>query len=103
MSLQQFITILKPTRLDMITEGPTEFEEKTVSAHFAYLEEWENKGIVVLAGRTLNEDEKTFGIVIFKAADIKAAKIFAANDPAIFRNVMQAEVFPFRIALPQIE
>ena len=49
MGMQQFITILKPTRIGMITDGPTEFEEKTVSAHFEYLEERVKKGIVLLA------------------------------------------------------
>jgi uncharacterized protein len=103
MSLQQFITVLKPTRLYMITEGPTEFEEKTVSAHFEYLKELEKKGIVLLAGRTLTEDEKTFGIVIFMDKDLDAARQVTANDPVIINQVMQAEVFPFRIALPQRE
>jgi uncharacterized protein YciI len=103
MVFQQFITILKPTRPEMITIGPTKFEEKTVTAHYEYLEECVEKGIVILAGRTLNKDEKTFGIVIFKAGDIESARQFAANDPVISNDVMRAEVFPFRIALPQRE
>ncbi len=101
MDLQQFITILNPTRIGMLTDGPTEFEEKTVSAHFEYLKELEKKGIVLLAGRTLTEDEKTFGIVIFLAEDLDAAKQVTVNDPVIINGVMQAELFPFRIALPQ--
>jgi uncharacterized protein YciI len=103
MDLQQFITILNPTRIGMLTDGPTEFEEKTVSAHFEYLKELEKKGIVLLAARTLTEDEKTFGIVIFMAKDMDAARQVTANDPVIMNRVMQAEVFPFRIALPQSE
>jgi uncharacterized protein len=100
MSLQQFISILKPNRIDMLTSGPTEFEEKTVSAHFDYLEELVERGVVLLAGRTLTEDEKTFGIVIFLAKDMDDAKRFTENDPAIVNQIMQAEVIPFRIALP---
>jgi uncharacterized protein len=103
MDLQQFITILNPTRIGMLTDGPTEFEEKTVSAHFEYLKELQKNGIVLLAGRTLTEDEKTFGIVIFMAKDMDAARQVTANDPVIINRVMQAEVFPFRIALPQSE
>ena len=58
----------------MLTSGPTEFEEKTVSAHFEYLEALVKKGVVVLAGRTLTEDENTFGIVIFLAKDMEDAR-----------------------------
>ena len=61
------------------------------------------KGVVVLAGRTLTEDENTFGIVIFLANDMEDARDVTNNDPVIVNRVMQAEVFPFRIALPQSE
>jgi uncharacterized protein len=101
MDSPQFISILKPTRIGMLTSGPTELEEKTVSAHFDYLEELVEKGVVLLAGRTLTKDEKTFGIVIFLAKDMDDAIRFTENDPVIINQVMQAEVFPFRIALPQ--
>jgi hypothetical protein len=101
--MQQFITILKPTRPEMLSEGPSPFEEQTVSDHFDYLEKRVKKGIVLLAGRTLTEDEHTFGIVIFQAEDMKSAKDLAANDPAIINGVMRAEVLPFRISLPQNE
>jgi uncharacterized protein len=103
MDLQQFICILNPTRIEMLTDGPTKFEDKTVSAHFEYLKDLEKKGIVLLAGRTLTEDENTFGIVIFMARDMDAARQVTANDPVIINQVMQAKVFPFRIALPQSE
>jgi hypothetical protein len=101
--MQQFIIILKPTRPEMLSEGPTPFEETTVSDHFDYLEEKVKKGIVLLAGRTLTEDERTFGIVIFQAEDMQRAKYLAANDPAIINGVMRAEVLPFRISLPENE
>jgi uncharacterized protein len=101
--MQQFITILKPTRPEMLSESPTTFEEQTVSDHFNYLEERVKKGIVLLAGRTLTEDDHTFGIVIFLAEDMKSAKDLAANDPAIINGVMRAEVLPFRISLPEDE
>jgi uncharacterized protein YciI len=100
MEMQQFITILRPARIQMITDGPTEFEEKTVSLHFNYLKELVNNGIVHLAGLTQTNDYKTFGIVIFFAADIAEARSLVENDPAVKMGVMNAEVYPFRIALP---
>jgi len=100
MEMHQFITILRPTRIQMITDRPSEFEEKTVSLHFNYLKDLVNKGIVHLAGLTQTHDETTFGIVIFFAADIAEARALAENDPAVKTGVMTAEVFPFKIALP---
>lgn len=101
--LEQFITILRPARLEMITEGPTEFEEQTVSQHFNYLKDLTDRGIVRLAGLTLTNDETTFGIVIFLAKDIEGARSVAENDPAVKAGVMKAQVHPFKIALPVTE
>ena len=98
--MQQFITILKPTRPGMLIDGSTSYEEQAVSEHFAYLEERTKTGVVLLAGRTLTEDENTFGIVIFLAKGLDDAKDLAANDPAILKGIMVAEVLPFRISLP---
>lgn len=101
--LQQFITILKPTRPEMLSIGLTAFEEQIISDHFCYLEERVKTGIVLLAGRTLTEDENTFGIVISQGKDLDDARNMAANDPAIINGVMLAEVLPFRISLPLIK
>ena len=40
----QFIYVLKPTRLGMLTEGPTPEERDTVSRHFAYFKTSPRKG-----------------------------------------------------------
>ena len=50
----------------MLTQGPTLEEERIVSAHFTYLKDLAEQGIVLLAGRTLNTDESSFGIVIME-------------------------------------
>lgn len=99
--MQQFLTILKPTRVEMLTEGPTAFEEKVVSAHFDYLEAKLKEGIVIMAGRTLTEDQNTFGIVFFRALDLQSALELTNHDPVIIQGVMRAEVLPFRISLPE--
>ncbi len=56
-------------------------------------------GVVILAGRTLNTDESSFGIVIFQAESEKAARQVVNNDPAVRQRVMRAELYPYRIAL----
>jgi hypothetical protein len=57
------------------------------------------EGVVFMAGRTLNADERTFGIVIFEAANEAAAVALTQNDPTVKLGVMKAELFPYRVAL----
>ncbi|MCE7983897.1 MAG: hypothetical protein DYG89_22210 [Caldilinea sp. CFX5] len=95
----QFLYKIQPTRLAMLTEGPTEEEARLVSEHFHYLQRLCEAGVVKLAGRTLNTDASTFGIVIFEAADETAAHAIVDNDPAVKQGVMRAELYPYRIAL----
>lgn len=95
----QFLYKIQPTRLAMLAAGPTEEEELLVSEHFQYLQRLCETGVVKLAGRTLNTDASAFGIVIFEAADETAARAIVDNDPAVKHGVMQAELYPYRIAL----
>jgi len=83
----------------MLTDGPTPEEAEIVSAHFAYLKQLTEKGVVVLAGRTLNTDASCFGIVILHADSEDAARKVMENDPAVQSQVMCAELFPFHTAL----
>lgn len=95
----QWLYYLQPTRLGMLTEGPTIEEAKTVTNHFAYLEDLTEKGVMILMGRTQNNDESTFGIVIFEADDESAARTIMENDPAVRGGVMRAVLYPYKIAL----
>jgi uncharacterized protein YciI len=96
---QQFLYEIKPTRIGMLSEGSTEVEEEIVSQHFYYLSSLKDEGVVLLAGRTLNTDESSFGIVIFQAGSNEEALEIMNNDPAVKKNVMKAILYPFRIAL----
>ena len=83
----------------MLTQGPTAGEASVVGAHFSYLERLTASGIVLLAGRTLNSDARTFGIVVFVAeSEIEAMEI-VRKDPAVEQGIMKAELFPFGVAL----
>jgi len=90
---------IQPTRGEMITHGPTTEEAEIVTQHFAYLQRLTEQGVVVLAGRTLNTDERSFGIVIFRADSEEAARSIMDQDPAVRNRVMRAELYPYRIAL----
>ena len=83
----------------MLMEGPTQEEANIISQHFEYLTDLTEKGIVILAGRTLNTDETSFGIVIFNASSEKTALELMNNDPAVKHGVMKAQLFPYNIAL----
>jgi uncharacterized protein YciI len=95
----QYLYQLQPTRLAMLTEGTTVEEDETISRHFAYLCDLEARSILILAGRTLNTDETTFGIVIFNADSDQAALDTMNNDPSVSGGVMRARLYPYRVAL----
>ena len=94
---KQFIYVLKlkPGLLNNFTDR----EEEIVDRHFNKLQELLKEGKLVLAGRTLNMDEKTFGIVIIDVPSEEEAKNIMENDPAVKEGVMTAELFPYRVAL----
>ena len=83
----------------MLRSGPTPEEARIVGEHLNYLKKLAGEGVVVLAGRTQNADETTFGVVILNAADEAAARAIMENDPAVKGAVMSATLFPFRVAV----
>lgn len=95
----QYLYRIQPTRSEMLTHGPTEKEAEVTSQHYQYLKGLLEKGELILAGRTLNTEGSTFGIVILNAETEEAAREIVANDPAVRESVMRAELFPYRIAL----
>jgi uncharacterized protein len=95
----QYLYQIRPTRLQMLTDGPTDAEAEIISQHFDYLQRLMQEGVVILAGRTLTTDEQSFGIVIFNATSEEAALALMNNDPAVRHRVMDARLFPYRVAL----
>jgi len=86
----------------MLVEGPTPEEAAIVSQHFDYLSALVQSAVVVLAGRTLTTDERSFGIVILRAESDDDARSIMENDPAVKAGVMRAELYPYRIALTSL-
>ena len=97
--MSEWLYYLKPTRLEMLTEGSTPEEDEIVSRHFAYLSDLTEKGLMILFGRTQTADESTFGIVIFEAEDESAARAIMENDPAVKNGGMTATLYPYKVAL----
>ena len=97
--MNQYLYLLRPTRLDMLTTGPTAEEAATVGAHFEYLHRLLAAGLVLMVGRTQNNDASTFGIAVFEAESQAAAEAIMNGDPAVRGGVMRAELYPYRVAL----
>ena len=96
--MKQFLYKTRPTRLEMVTEGPNEKETFFLEKHAAYLKEMTDRGVILLAGRTQNKDESTFGIVIFQAVSEEDARSIMNEDPAVKHGIMNAELFPYKIS-----
>ena len=94
-----FLYRIQPARPEMLTDGPTPQEERRVGEHFRYLQERTSEGVVLLAGRTLNTDPSSFGIVIFRAESEDEARALMLRDPAVAAGVFRAELFPYGLAL----
>ena len=95
---EEFLYRLKTVRPDLAVTGPDPEEARVLEEHVAYLTDLTDRGVLVLAGRTQEQGEETFGIVVFRAGSTEAARQIVQADPAVRDGVMVAELFPFRVA-----
>jgi uncharacterized protein YciI len=93
-----FLIRLHPSRSGFLDESTPE-ENLIVGEHFEYLQGLARDGIVLLAGRTLNTDPSSFGVVILETQSEKDAQELMDKDPAVHAGVFCAELYPYRIAL----
>ena len=77
----------------------TDTENAVVARHFARLSEAAKSGKLILAGRTTEPLDETFGIVIFEAESAAAASEFMQSDPAVIAGLMTATLHPYAVAL----
>jgi uncharacterized protein YciI len=77
----------------------TKEDSAIVGRHFQRLKDATAAGTVVFAGRTMESGDKTFGLVVFEAANADEAKVFADADPAVTDGVMTVTVHPFALVL----
>jgi len=100
--LKQFLYRVQPTRAEMLRSGPTPEESAAVQAHVNYLKNLTAEGTLILAGRTLSNDENTFGIIVFRAPSEDAARQIMNGDPAVKTGVFRAALFPFGVAFIEL-
>jgi uncharacterized protein YciI len=94
-----WLNTLRPTRVEMLSAGPTEREQRIVASHFAYWRELAAKGTALLVGRTQDAGAQTVGIALLEAIDAAAAEALCQADPTVREGVMTSAVAPYRIAL----
>jgi uncharacterized protein YciI len=95
----QFIYVLRVAPRLHQPGAWTDKDNAAVGAHFSRLAKATEAGQVVLAGRSSEPLDKTFGIVIFEADNEEAARAFMNADPAVEAGVMTATLHPYSIAL----
>jgi len=80
-------TTLEPLILGFLMRGPNTSQDKATAeqlqkGHLAYMEALHAQGKLVVAG-PFTADMPARGIVIYRVADVAAAKALAADDPAV--------------------
>jgi uncharacterized protein YciI len=96
---KQFIYVLHLVPRLYSDSAWTKEDEAALGRHFVRFKKAVEAGELILAGRTTEPGDKTFGIAIFQAADEKAARSFMESDPAVVAGLMTAELHPFAVAL----
>jgi uncharacterized protein YciI len=96
--MNQYLYRIQPARLGMVTRGSTDEEATILIEHFDYLKSLTRQGVVLVFGRTQNNDSSTFGITIFRAESDDMARSIMNNDPAVKKGIMRAELFPYKVA-----
>lgn len=96
---QQYIYMLRVSPHLQDQSKWTDKEKAAAARHFERLKKATAEGKVILAGRTTEALDKTFGMVIFDAESEAAAKAFMNSDPAVVGGVMTATLHPYSVAL----
>jgi uncharacterized protein YciI len=96
---KQFIYVLHLVPRLYDDKNWTKEDNAVLERHFARFQEAIKSRQLILAGRTKEPGDKTFGIAIFEAPDEAAARAFMQADPAVSGGLMTAELHTFAVAL----
>jgi uncharacterized protein YciI len=96
---KEFIYVLRLVPRLYDDKNWTKEDNAVLERHFARFKEAIKSGQLILAGRTKEPGDKTFGIAIFRASDEAAARAFMEADPTVSAGLMTAELHPFAVAL----
>ena len=97
--MKQFICVLRVVPRLRDEKKWTDADNKAVQEHFSRLKRATEAGTVILAGRTDDPLDRTFGIVVFESRNDAEALAFMKSDPTVVAGVMTAELHPYSVAL----
>ena len=95
----QFVYVLRVASAYHDQAAWTDVVKSVVGRHFARLKQATQAGQVIMAGRSEEALDKTFGLVVFEAENEAAARQFMQTDPAVEAGVMTATLHPYVVAL----
>jgi uncharacterized protein YciI len=98
-SAKRYAYVLRAKNPEFAHNGPRPEDARTVQAHVKYLKGLMEKGVCVVAGHTLNQDETGFGIAVVNADSEISAQDIMEHDPLVQAGILQGTVFPFEIAI----
>lgn len=96
---EQYVYVLQVAPRFQEVLSWTDTENAVVARHFERLTKAAESGQLILAGRTTEPLDKTFGLVIFEADSETAAREFMQSDPAVVAGLMTATLHPYAVAL----
>jgi uncharacterized protein len=95
----QFLYKLKLIPELLLEENWTDRENNMVYDHFKVLQGLLKEDKLIMAGKTDNLDDSTFGLVILQVDSEETARTIMENDPAVKGGIMTAELYPYSVAL----
>lgn len=97
--MKQYLYLLRLVPRLQDEKAWTPAEQAVTGRHLTYLQKAAAERRLVLAGRTAEPLDRTFGLAVFEAEDDAAANSFMQADPAVAEGIMTAELHPYRIAV----
>lgn len=90
-----FLYLIVPPRQTFVFDASEE-EFAIMSTHQKYLAAAAERGLVLLAGPTL---DGVWGVSVLNTPDLAVAEEFSRNDPAVSSGPMKAQLHPWKASI----
>lgn len=95
MSTTHYLYLIIPPRQTFVFDANEE-EGAIMERHAAYLRAAHERGLVVMAGPTMDGH---FGASVLATADLAVAEDLARNDPAVSSGLMTYRLHPWKVGI----